>query len=230
MPSSARKSPMRSPLLAMAALSLILHGVAWASAVRTHRPQKVGRIEFDVVRRPRPEPLPSPVAPPPEPTPRRVRRVAALPAAVAPPPASPPSAAPRPLPRVGISLGSTVSTGAFAVGVGNTTMGRPAEAAADPATVRPLPPGRPSAPPRPVDLPRIPYPAEARKAGVEGRVLLLLRIDAQGAVTSVRVVDAPALLASAAAEGARRFRFTPALVEGQPVETEIRFTYTFLLE
>ena len=28
----------------------------------------------------------------------------------------------------------------------------------------------------------------------------------------------------------RGFRFTPALLEGEPVETEIRFTYTFLLE
>jgi periplasmic protein TonB len=47
----------------------------------------------------------------------------------------------------------------------------------------------------------------------------------------VRVVDAPsAELARAAEEGARRFRFTPAILEGEPVETEIRFTYTFLLE
>lgn len=225
---AARTSPMRSPLLATAVLSLVLHGVAWASAVRTHRPQKIGRIEFDVVRRPRPEPSPAP--PPPRPPPR-VRRVAALPAVSARPLASPPApAAPRPLPRVGLSLGSTVSAGVFAVGVGNTTMGRPAEVAADPATVRPLPPARLASAPQPIELPRIPYPAEARKAGVEGRVLLVLRIDAQGAVTSVRVVDAPALLAAAAAEGARRFRFTPALVESQPVETEIRFTYTFLLE
>ncbi len=131
---------------------------------------------------------------------------------------------------MGISLGSTVSTGAFAVGVGDTTMGRPAEVAADPATVRPLPPARLSSLPQPLELPRIPYPAEARKAGVEGRVLLVLRIDARGTVASVRVVDAPPLLAKAAAEGARRFRFRPALLEGEPVETEIRFTYTFLLE
>ena len=52
-----------------------------------------------------------------------------------------------------------------------------------------------------------------------------------GAVTAVRVLDAPTpSLAAAAAEGARRFRFSPALHEGEPVATEIRFTYTFLLE
>lgn len=221
---------MRSLLLPMAALSLALHGAAWASAVRTHRAQRVGRIEFDVVRRPKAEPLPSPAPPPPEPAPRRVRRLAALPSAISPPASPPPPDAPKPLPRVGISLGSTVTSGAFAVGVGNTTLGRPAEVAVDPAAVRPLPPARLSSPPQPLELPRIPYPPEARKAGVEGRVLLLLRIDVRGAVAAVRILDAPAPLAAAAAEGARRFRFTPALVEGEPVETEIRFTYTFLLE
>jgi protein TonB len=80
-------------------------------------------------------------------------------------------------------------------------------------------------------LPKIEYPADARRAGVEGQVVLLLRIDAAGAVTAVRVVDAPMdALAQAAREGARRFRFSPALRDGEPVETEIRFTYTFLLE
>jgi protein TonB len=62
-------------------------------------------------------------------------------------------------------------------------------------------------------------------------VLLVLGIDAQGTVTSVRVLAAPSpALAGAALEGARRFRFAPALLEGAPVATEIRFTYTFLLE
>jgi protein TonB len=61
--------------------------------------------------------------------------------------------------------------------------------------------------------------------------VLVLRIDARGAVTAVRVLDAPSpALAEAARAGARRFRFTPALFEGAPIETEIRFTYTFLLE
>jgi protein TonB len=62
-------------------------------------------------------------------------------------------------------------------------------------------------------------------------VVLVLRLDASGAVRSVRVVSAPSPdLARAAEEGARRFRFSPALAEGEAVETEIRFTYTFLLE
>jgi periplasmic protein TonB len=236
----------------MVALSLALHGVAWAAVARTRPPPARERIELEVVRRE------APVAPPPtapertEPPPRPAQRVAMRAMAPAPAPlpaakpAEPPPAlasapqalspdAPRALPRVGISLGSTVASGGFAVGIGNTLHGRPAEVAADPATVRPytggVPAARLSSRPRVLELPKIDYPLDARHAGVEGHVVLLLRIDLRGAVVAVRVVDAPTpSLARAAEEGARRFRFTPALLEGEPVETEIRFTYTFLLE
>lgn len=231
----------RSLLPAMVALSVALHGVAWGLGARALPAARSPRpIEVEVVRRappPRAAPTPSPPpAPPPapRPAPRRVAVAAPPPASMTPAPPAP-AEAPRPLPRVGISLGSTVDAGSFAVGVGNTTLGRAEEAAADPASIRPLPGGPPSVgastPPRPQALPRIPYPPESRRAGVEGQVLLLLRIDARGAVTAVRVLDAPAPdLAAAAAEGARRFRFDPALRDGRPVEAEIRFTYTFLLE
>jgi protein TonB len=173
---------------------------------------------------------PQPAAPAPAPAP-----TAAPPPALAsaPPPAP---GAPRALPRVGLSLGSTVSSGGFAVGVGNTAYGRASERAADPASVRPyaggvVPAARLSAQPRPLEIPAIGYPPDARREGIEGQVVLVLRLDASGAVRSVRVVSAPSPdLARAAEEGARRFRFSPALAEGEAVETEIRFTYTFLLE
>jgi protein TonB len=230
----------------MAALSLALHGAAWAAVARARPAPARERIEIEVVRR-----EPAPAAPPPaEPArPPRPRVALARPPAAAPAPAptaAPPPAlasapaptpgAPRALPRVGLSLGSTVSSGGFAVGVGNTVYGRAGERAADPAAVRPyaggaVPAARLSAQPRPLDVPAIAYPPDARRDGVEGQVVLVLRVDATGAVRGVRVVSAPAPdLARAAEEGARRFRFSPALLEGEPVETEIRFTYTFLLE
>jgi protein TonB len=226
----------------MVALSLALHGAAYGSLARARRAPVRERIELEVVRRERPLP-PAPPAPPPAPPPRprAPERRIALARPLPPPPAlaSAPPEAPRAaaaLPRVGLSLGSTVSSGAFAVGVGNTLRGKAEETAADPAAVQPYSGGtvaaaRLSAQPRPVDLPRIEYPPDARKAGAEGRVLLVLGLDAQGKVTAVRVLDAPSpALAAAALEGARRLRFTPALSEGAPVATEIRFTYTFLLE
>jgi periplasmic protein TonB len=226
----------------MVALSLALHGAAAASMAQLRRTPARERIEIEVVRRePPPRALPAPPSPTPPP-PRAAPRQVALAKPPPPPPAlasappRPEPAAARPIPRVGLSLGSTVSTGGFAVGVGNTLHGKAEETAADPATVQPRSGGavaaaRLSAQPRPIDLPRIAYPAGARKAGTEGRVLLVLGIDAQGKVTSVRVLEAPSpSLAEAALEGARKFRFAPALLEGAPVATEIRFTYTFLLE
>ena len=235
----------RSLALPMVALSVALHGAAWAAVARVRPAPARERIELEVVRHDRP-------ARPPEPPPPRARvalaRPQAVPARPAPAPEAPPPAlasapqpvsptdAPRALPRVGLSLGSTVSTGGFAVGVGNTVHGRASETAAAPAGVRRYSGGvvaaaRLSAQPKALDLPEIPYPPEARRAGVEGQVVLVLRLDAHGSVRTVRVVDAPSPdLARAAEEGARRFRFTPALLEGEPVETEIRFTYTFLLE
>ncbi|HEY6100102.1 MAG TPA: TonB family protein [Anaeromyxobacter sp.] len=245
---SAATQTARSVAVPMVALSAVLHGAAFAAVARSRPAPARESISIEIVRR---APAPPPARadaprPPPPARPKLVsaRAIAAAPAAAAPPEAPPPALpssaskapeAPRPLPKVGISLGSTVASGGFAVGVGNTAYGRASEKAADPASVRRypggVPPSRLTAQPRPVELPRIDYPSDARRAGVEGQVVLLLRLDAKGAVAGAKVLDAPTpSLAAAAEEGARRFRFTPALFEGEPVETEIRFTYTFLLE
>jgi protein TonB len=88
-----------------------------------------------------------------------------------------------------------------------------------------------SAQPRVLEHPEISYPAQARRAGVAGPVVLLLHLDRDGRVVGARVVSEPgAGLGEAARVAALRFRFSPALLEGAPVETEIRFTYTFVLE
>jgi protein TonB len=131
-----------------------------------------------------------------------------------------------------VSLSSTTTAGGFAVGAGNTLLGRAAEIASDPGTAEGTEPGsRASAQPRLLERPEIPYPAQARRAGAKGRVLLLLRIDAAGRVAAARVIADPgAGLGEAARTAALRFRFAPALLEGEPVETEIRFTYSFVLE
>jgi protein TonB len=127
--------------------------------------------------------------------------------------------------------------GGFAVGVGNTLHGKASEIAAEPGAVKPYaadrtaPAARLSAQPRLLERPEIPYPAEARRDGLEGQVVLLLRIDAEGRVAAASVLSAPGPgLGEAARAGALRFRFTPPLLEGEAVETEIRFTYTFVLE
>jgi protein TonB len=229
----------------MTAASLALHAGSWAALARlpaapATKPAPPIEVAFEAATLP---PLPPPPAPVPAPErPRHVpaARIATAPRAALPPPPNEtaPSSAPkaRAALRVGVSLSSTAAGGAFAVGVGNTLYGEAERTASDPADVKAYAADRtaterPSSLPRPVDIPRIVYPDGARREGVAGQVVLILRIDARGAVVDARVVAEPgAGLGAAAREGARRFRFTPAILDGTPVETSIRFTYTFVLE
>ena len=173
---------------------------------------------------------PAPLPEPPLPLP---------PSSEPPPPGTPPA---RAAPRVGITLSSTAAAGSYAMGVGNTLYGKASEVAGDPTQARPyaapLAAGprmaagpRPSAQPRLLQAPDVPYPAAARHSGLEGRVVLLLSIGEDGRVTAARVLSDPGSgLGEAAREAALHFRFSPALDAGEPVPTEIRFTYTFVLE
>ncbi len=78
---------------------------------------------------------------------------------------------------------------------------------------------------------RIPYPQEARAAGVEGRVTLDVLIDASGAVRDARLVSGPGHgLNEAALAAVRRFQFKPAKVGAQAVAVRTRFIYNFVLE
>ena len=229
----------------MAVASLAIHagGFAWAARLEPRqavRPAPVV-VEFEAARPP-PAPELPPRPPAERPAPRRVA-IAKLPPSPAEPPPPPPNEPPPPaapaaraVPRVGVSLSSTTAGGGFAVGVGNTLHGKASEIAAEPGAVKPYAADRTasarlSAQPRLLERPEIPYPPEARREGLEGQVVLLLRIDAEGRVAAARLLSAPGpALGEAARAAALRFRFTPPLLEGEAVETEIRFTYTFVLE
>jgi protein TonB len=63
------------------------------------------------------------------------------------------------------------------------------------------------------------YPPEARKQQVEGIVELRVVVASDGTVRSVKLVSGSSLLASAAIDAARQFRYSPALLNGQPIET-----------
>lgn len=78
---------------------------------------------------------------------------------------------------------------------------------------------------------RIPYPEEAKKAGVEGPVVMELLIDETGVVRQVNVVTGPGYgLNEAAVEAAKKFRFSPAMMDQKPVAVKIRYTYRFVLQ
>jgi TonB family protein len=64
------------------------------------------------------------------------------------------------------------------------------------------------------------YPMEALERRVEGVVKIQQVVGADGRVRSVKLLSGPAILAPAALEAARYWRYLPALLNGQPVETE----------
>jgi TonB family protein len=64
------------------------------------------------------------------------------------------------------------------------------------------------------------YPREAREQRIEGTVMVHLQIGTDGRVRSSRELSGPALLVPAALAAVREWRFIPALLNGQPIDTE----------
>lgn len=218
-------------------------------AVLGHEPAPASKsaapVEFEVVERtpppPPPEPVAEPAPEPPQPKVARTEKPPPPPPNAPPPPETPPPSKPVPV-KIGVSLGSTTEGGSFAIGVGNSLAGKADDRAADPNAVRPytapaakaapyVPSTRLASLPKKLGEPHVDYPEEARRAGVEGEVKLLLKIDETGKVIGVKVLKGPGHGLDAAAEKAAwSWRFRPGLADGQPVVTEIPLTYAFYLE
>ena len=72
------------------------------------------------------------------------------------------------------------------------------------------------------------YPQAARAARVTGRVTVFLLVDERGSVEAIRRSEGPELLRRAAEDAARRWKFRPTLIDGQParVTGSIQFNFT----
>jgi TonB family protein len=73
------------------------------------------------------------------------------------------------------------------------------------------------------------YPPEARAGLIHGDVVLRAVIDKEGKISEVRVLDGNDVLAKAAIEAVRQWRYKPMLSDGQPTEVETTITITFSL-
>ena len=72
------------------------------------------------------------------------------------------------------------------------------------------------------------YPSALLDAGVEGQVVLMGRVAADGSVTGIEVITpAHADLVSAAIDAARQWRFEPTRLWGTPVEVGMKMTFNF---
>ena len=201
--------------------------------------------------RPEPKPAPEPVAEAPPADPIDVPATA--------PPSEP--AKPRRR-VVGLSLESTVaSSGGPSFAVGNTRMGRTSGTAEAPSSVDKLTPGAPGTPGAPSGTPsgkpgpnraatRIPvagvklvkparlgrapldYPPTLKARGIEGDVVVRVRIAPNGLVSDVRVLRGSGHdeLDAAARRAASAERYRPATKNGEPVDYRLEYTVRFRLQ
>ncbi len=73
------------------------------------------------------------------------------------------------------------------------------------------------------------YPKEARSQGVEGTVYVMILVNPAGTVEDAIALRGDALLLDAAVVSARTARFSPATVDGEPVECWVMMPITFRL-
>lgn len=85
-------------------------------------------------------------------------------------------------------------------------------------------------PPQVLTSVQAPYPEDALRERIEGRVIVGLVIASDGTVRSADVIESPSLsLGAAAQEALLRFRFVPARVGADPKAVRIRYAYEFRL-
>jgi TonB family protein len=71
------------------------------------------------------------------------------------------------------------------------------------------------------------YPEEARAEGIEGDVVLMVVVAADGHVKSAKPIGGDPILAAAAVEAVLQWFYKPTLLNGTPIESDNRVTLTF---
>ncbi len=82
---------------------------------------------------------------------------------------------------------------------------------------------------RALKKPQPDYPLAAKATRQMGTVVVQLTVDENGNVTSAQAVSGPPLLRKASEEAARRAKFSPTKVCGEPVKVTGVVTYNFIL-
>jgi protein TonB len=81
-----------------------------------------------------------------------------------------------------------------------------------------------------IDLPKPIYPQMAKTMRAQGPVNVQILVDEGGRVISAHAVSGNAILIKSAEEAARRARFTPTMLNNQPVKVQGVITYNFVLQ
>jgi len=229
--------------------ALTIHGGVSVGAVSMQKnKKKQTRVEMAVIKKAKPPPPPKPEPPPPKPEkPKPKPRVPKD--VVKPPDLPPPSNQPpptdkpqKPVPIVtGISLDSTVSSGVgMSVRVGNTLYGdidkekfvkaEDVKPYAGPV-YKPVKTHEITEEPSVLKEVKAEMPETAKRAGIQGTIVLKVEVTKAGTVRKVKVVKGLGYgLDEAAVAAMKKFRFRPAKKGGKPVDYTIsRFYYVFEL-
>ncbi|CAL1241177.1 energy transducer TonB [Candidatus Methylocalor cossyra] len=235
------------------AVSMLLHGAAWYSRGRWEeppQPKPMRSMEVALVARPLPVAPAAPAAPaaapkPPEPKPPPRPKPAPPKPSAKPKPALKPVV--RPKPATPPPERSTPIEPEVAPKIASPAAEPPAPPAAESALPAPgRPGGREGAPPSasagdfvPASAhaayghnPKPEYPAVARQRHWEGRVVLRVKVLADGRCGHVEVHQSSGheVLDESALEAVRNWRFIPAKRAGQPVESWVNVPINFNLE
>jgi len=73
------------------------------------------------------------------------------------------------------------------------------------------------------------YPADAKDQRIEGAVVLRVSLDKEGNVANIQLVNGHPLLAPAAIEAVKQWKYRPYLLNGNPVEVDTQVTVNFTL-
>jgi protein TonB len=74
------------------------------------------------------------------------------------------------------------------------------------------------------------YPLLARQMKVQGSVVLEAMVGKDGGIQDLRVLTGPSILASAAREAVKQWRFRPYVRDGQAVDTQTNITVNFTIQ
>jgi TonB family protein len=109
-----------------------------------------------------------------------------------------------------------------------------------------IPPGEPGGPPEPnrpgvvrvsqrvmagllVSKVAPDYPADAKQARIQGTVVMRVIVDKEGNVANIQLISGHPILAPAAIDAVKQWKYTPYLLNGMPVEIETQVTVNFTL-
>jgi len=73
------------------------------------------------------------------------------------------------------------------------------------------------------------YPPLARQARIQGQVILQAEISKEGLITNLQLISGHAMLAPAAIEAVKQWRYKPYLLNGEPVAVETQVIVNFSL-